>query len=111
MDRWTEFGLTNASRSAAVREDTTLGIFFFYFIPFLDSIVWGNRCLRAMTGKASASPNNTELSLKTQIGVNFFLIHFTYVAWIIIFHILVLILLAWEFVYLAYALQPVFHMA
>lgn len=31
--------------------------------------------------------------------------------WVIIFHILVLILLAWEFVYFGYALQPVFHMA
>lgn len=34
VDRWTEFGLTNASRSAAVREDTTLGIFFILFYPF-----------------------------------------------------------------------------
>lgn len=40
-----------------------------------------------------------------------FLIYFIYVTWIIRFHILVLILLAWEFVYLGYALQPVFHMA
>lgn len=32
VDRWTEFELTNASRSGGVREDTTLEIF--YFIPF-----------------------------------------------------------------------------
>lgn len=86
VDRWTELELTNSSCSPW-RYNTTLE--FLDFSPFLDSIVWGNRCLRAMTGKASASPNNTELSLKIQIGVHFLkilIIYFTLIiiTWIII---------------------------